>query len=85
MALPEFPCDDGVDNDCDEETEEGCVAALCGDGYCAGFAKEERCGSCPADCPGKTTGQPKNMYCCGNGMCESFGENVFNCPTDCLV
>ena len=59
------------------------VSMDCGDGYCAGQDLGEDCYSCPADCPGKTTGSPKYRYCCGNYGCEIVGEDSDNCPVDC--
>ncbi|MFZ5364949.1 MAG: putative metal-binding motif-containing protein [Patescibacteria group bacterium] len=47
---------DGVDNDCDSLTDEGC--AYCGDGTCQ---SGETAQSCPQDCG----------YVCGNGAIES--------------
>jgi hypothetical protein len=52
---------------------------------CAGSGEGEDCKSCPEDCPGKTTGAPSGRYCCGNGVCESIGEDELNCPVDCQV
>ena len=52
----------------------------CGNGTCdAG----EDCVSCPADCIGITGGKPTKRFCCGNGSCESVGENASTCAVDC--
>ena len=59
------------------------VSEDCGDGYCAGKDLGEDCKTCPADCPGITSGKLSNRYCCGNYGCEIVGEDSNNCPVDC--
>lgn len=52
----------------------------CGNGTCdAG----EDCESCAVDCDGVLSGKPSNRYCCGNGTCESVGEDGNTCAVDC--
>jgi hypothetical protein len=79
----ETSCADGVDNDCDGNTD-------CDDADCAGTPAcpcdfdgtcevSEDCNNCPSDCisgSGSAT--------CGNGLCETAdGEDCNNCPSDC--
>ena len=73
----ETSCDDGIDNDCDLDTDcddidcEGdpaCPSTDCGDGICE---EGEDCVSCSADCEGQQTGPPNGRFCCGNGVAES--------------
>lgn len=59
-------CATGADPDCS-------VPPACGDGTCnVGESCDGRSGtiSCPADCPGKTSGKPNQRYCYVNGVCE---------------
>jgi len=58
----------------------GGVVSDCGNGTCD---PGEDCTSCETDCPGKTGGKPSTRYCCGNGSCESAGEDAASCPVDC--
>jgi beta-lactamase superfamily II metal-dependent hydrolase len=58
----------------------GGVVSACGNGVCD---PGEDCTSCETDCPGKTGGKPSTRYCCGNGTCESAGEDAASCPVDC--
>jgi hypothetical protein len=58
----------------------GGTGGSCGDGVCdAG----EDCESCSADCAGQTSGRRADRYCCGNGTCESVGEDSGTCAVDC--
>jgi prepilin-type N-terminal cleavage/methylation domain-containing protein len=80
---PTVTCDDRLDNDCDGVTD--CDDLNCGldpscemevlpqPSLCPNTVCEpgEDCISCPADCPGITTGKPSLRYCCGNGVLES--------------
>lgn len=68
---------------CGHPEDPDCPAAACGDRYCAGEALGEDCSTCPEDCLGKTSGNPKERYCCGNGICEPTGEDANSCPVDC--
>jgi len=74
---PGVTCDDGIDNDCDGDTDcddincgadPACQGTVCGNGVCE---SGEDCNSCVADCPGMSTGSPSGRYCCGNGVAES--------------
>ena len=58
----------------------GGIESTCGNGVCGAG---EDCLSCPGDCPGKRNGKPSSRYCCGNGVCEPWGEDSANCPLDC--
>ena len=50
---------------------------VCGDGTCA---SGESCVSCLQDCPGKATGKPSSLYCCGNGTLEGpEGDGTIIC------
>ncbi len=63
---------DGVDNDCDELTDED---VLCDDGN-----------PCTTDSCGGPDGcvHAPIAFCCGNGECEE-GEDHANCPADCAA
>ncbi len=72
----ETSCTDGIDNDCDGDTDcndpdcsgdPACSSGKCGDGVCD---DGEDCESCPNDCDGKSTGKPSDRYCCGNKVLE---------------
>jgi beta-lactamase superfamily II metal-dependent hydrolase len=52
----------------------------CGNASCEAG---EDCLSCPADCGGVQGGKPATRWCCGNGSCETIGENAGTCPIDC--
>jgi beta-lactamase superfamily II metal-dependent hydrolase len=60
---------------------QGGVFSACGDGTCG---LDEDCTSCPSDCDGVTGGKPSKRYCCGNGTCETVGEDATTCAIDCL-
>jgi hypothetical protein len=84
-VAPEI-CGDGIDNNCNNLTDEGCSLAplpdvsSCGDGYCDGLAVGENCMTCPADCWSGPRGA-----CCGDGSCDlKKGEDASVCPVDCL-
>ena len=57
----------------------GGAESTCGNGVCD---PGEDCTTC-GDCPGRTSGKPALRYCCGNGACESAGEDASVCPVDC--
>ena len=73
-------CDDGVDNDCDGQTD--CGDSDCGldpacatpmpscdnDGICD---PGEDCSTCPNDCEGNPKGKPSGRFCCGDGVLQS--------------
>jgi len=52
----------------------------CGNGTCEAG---EDCNSCPDDCVGRTSGRRNKRYCCGNGVCETVGEDAQVCAIDC--
>jgi hypothetical protein len=65
-------CADGIDNDCDGQTDSsdsGCIAIMCGDGVCH---SSENCSSCLGDC---LCGSGEE---CVNGVCVIIPE----CTTD---
>ncbi len=71
-------CDDGIDNDCDGDTDSadsGCVVVTCGDGSCH---SSENCSSCPSDC-GCGSGEE-----CVDGVCVYSAECSVDsdCTTD---
>jgi beta-lactamase superfamily II metal-dependent hydrolase len=79
--------DHGIDTDTQGDwfvsspaTPYGGVVSDCGNGVCD---PGEDCTTCASDCVGKTGGKPTGRYCCGNGSCESVGEDATNCPVDC--
>ncbi|MHC4236605.1 MAG: S8 family serine peptidase, partial [Planctomycetota bacterium] len=81
---PEFPCDDGIDNDLDGDVDCAdldCVVAgppceTCGNNVCE---VGENCGSCPEDCS-----IPVEAGFCGDGVCQSWdGEDCESCTEDC--
>ncbi len=88
---------DGVDNDCDGDTDED--ICTCGDGACDP-ACDERVETCPKDCcvcgngvcdGGEICGEfredattcPCDCTTCGDGVCSPCGENPTNCSDDC--
>ncbi len=83
---PEWTCDDGQDNDCDElfdcddpdcTGDPACWTSPCdGDGVCE---PGEDCVSCSVDCAGRTGGKPSKRYCCGNGVAEAAEGNGSIC------
>jgi lysophospholipase L1-like esterase len=77
----EANCSDGIDNDCDGDTDSAdsdCAAVGCGDSVCD---PGEDCNTCPADCISRS--RPTALaYCCGDGTCEN-AENATNCAVDC--
>jgi hypothetical protein len=78
LEVPGLTCADGLDNDCDGNTDcndadcagdPGCQPPACdGDGICEAG---EDCLSCGSDCAGRSTGKPANRYCCGDGVAQS--------------
>lgn len=83
--LTETTCNDGVDEDCDGNTD--CAdadcssdpACQCGNGICD---PGEDCYTCSQDCISRTGGKSSTRYCCGDGFCEG-AEDSFNCAVDC--
>jgi V8-like Glu-specific endopeptidase len=79
----ETTCDDGIDNDCDGNTDcddadcTGTPSCICdNDGTCE---TGEDCNNCANDCISGTSGAV-----CGNGLCETAdGEDCKSCPDDC--
>ncbi len=70
-------CGDGIDNDCNNITDDGCPppAPKCGDGTCS--EPTESCDSCPSDCDVCPTE-------CGDGTCDTVqGESSQQCVVDC--
>lgn len=73
----EGSCGDGVDADCDGQTDcadadcaaaPECTVACDGDGVCEAG---EDCTTCASDCAGVTGGKPQNRYCCGDGTAQA--------------
>lgn len=68
-------CADGLDNDCDGQTDVDCSPSptdSCGDNQCTGL---ETCHDCQQDCG----------HCppeCGDNLCDD-GETSINCSEDC--
>lgn len=68
-AIPAPDVLNGLDDDCDGETDEdGC---LCGDGVC-NAACAETLSTCPCDCAVE-----------GDGLCSPCGESPVSAPIDC--
>ena len=76
LPTVETTCDDGVDEDCDGQTDcddSDCSAdAACqqptncnNNGVCEAG---EDCNNCSNDCASVTKGNPNNRYCCGDGV-----------------
>lgn len=82
----ESSCTDGIDNDCDADTDcddADCSSDLgctCGNGICD---QGEDCNTCSADCISRTS-PPKFAYCCGDGVCEGAEDSII-CAIDCGV
>ena len=94
-AAPE-DCYNGIDDDCDGQTDSDDPDCPCGDGYCDEPGGEDP-DTCPQDC---------DPYCNGDGQCQSWehpecpdcvgqfcpdgycnelaGENPGTCPQDCV-
>ncbi|MCC6621543.1 MAG: hypothetical protein IT385_09840 [Deltaproteobacteria bacterium] len=67
VPAPDAP--NGVDDDCDGETDE--LVCACGDGICDGNCGET-VSSCPCDCAVE-----------GDGVCSPCGESPLTAPVDC--
>jgi subtilisin family serine protease len=83
----ETNCSDGVDEDCDGQTDcsdsectgdPACpTGPVCGNRVCEGNGED--CHTCPGDC--RCSGRNCSKGCCGDGACVQ--ENASNCPVDC--
>ena len=60
-------CDDGIDNDCDGDIDEGCGNSFCGDGICS---SDEDCFICSDDC--LCIGKNCKNACCGDGTLQKL-------------
>ncbi|MGD8409506.1 MAG: serine protease [Desulfobacterales bacterium] len=79
------PCPGGTV--CNEETDTCDVPVCDDDGYCEAG---EDCNNCPNDCRQKTTGAPKNRYCCdgdlpdcGDARCSDDGWSCGGGDSSC--
>jgi hypothetical protein len=85
-STPPPPTDGGTGPGLDAGPDAGPDAApvaACGNTLCElGESCDGQSGtvSCPADCPGLTTGPPPKQYCCVNGACVGQGCPVAGCP-----
>lgn len=70
----------GCTGGCLFDTSE-CFIIECGDDLCQA---PEDCDTCPADCDSKTTGNPNERFCCGNGIAEpAEGIGCSVCDGNC--
>jgi hypothetical protein len=69
-------CGDGLDNNCNGQTDENCVGVVCPDGTCG---PGETCGNCPADCKVPGAGQP-----CATGQPGVCSQGTNNACGQCV-